>query len=165
MYFAWPKLKCFCHHWLTLLLPQQKLALNPLSQRLRQRTFSSYCSFSSRRQGRKMHTLRSSRSTTYSYSSGVMCGYVHVSAYIHIVHVNNADYIHNNQSYWKCHLKFLIHTMYAIAFKAAWRTLEVWADTKTCRDISCLFKGCLVIFATMYDAHLALYNANRSASP
>ena len=33
LYFAWPKLKCFCHPWLTLLLPQQKFAPCPLSQR------------------------------------------------------------------------------------------------------------------------------------
>ena len=41
----------------------------------------------------------------------------------------------------------LTHTMYAIAFKAAWRvmqTLEIWADTKSCQDISRLFKDYLV---------------------
>jgi len=26
LYFAWPKLKCFCNPWLILLLPQQKFA-------------------------------------------------------------------------------------------------------------------------------------------
>jgi len=31
-YIAWPKLKCFCHPWLTLLLPQQKFAPSPLSR-------------------------------------------------------------------------------------------------------------------------------------
>ena len=37
LYFAWPKLKCFCHPWLTLLLPQQKFA----HVSMRRRTFSS----------------------------------------------------------------------------------------------------------------------------
>ena len=41
-----------------------------------------------------------------------------------------------------------IQCMLAIAFKAArvMQTLEVWADTKSCRDISRLFKDCLVYF-------------------
>jgi len=41
----------------------------------------------------------------------------------------------------------LTYTMYAIAFKAARRvmqTLEVWADTKLCQDISHSFKDYLV---------------------
>ena len=41
----------------------------------------------------------------------------------------------------------LTHTMYAIAFKAAWwvmQTLEVWADTKLSWDISRLFEDYLV---------------------
>ena len=45
----------------------------------RQTTFSSYWSFSSKRQWRKMHILWSSRSTTYSYSRCVLCTWVCVN--------------------------------------------------------------------------------------
>ena len=54
---------------------------------------------------------------------------------------------------WKWHHKLFDTYMYAIAFKAAWRvmqTLEIWADTKSCQDISCLFKDCLVILVSIY---------------
>ena len=75
--FCLTKAKVFLPPWLTLLLPQQKFARKlPVSKRTK--TISSYVSFSSRNEWRKMHTSRSSRSTTYSYSRCVMCVYVSV---------------------------------------------------------------------------------------
>jgi len=47
------------------------------------------------------------------------------------------------------------YTKYAIAFKATWRVmqaLEVWADTKSCQDISCIFKDYLV--TNVDDKHM-----------
>jgi len=57
------KAKVFLPLRLTLLLSQQKFAQKPPVPK-RTKTLSSYALFSSRKQRRKMHTLRSSRSTT-----------------------------------------------------------------------------------------------------
>ena len=61
----------------SLIKPRSLFSSNNVSKRWR--TFSSYWSFSSKRQWRKMHILWSSRSTTYSYSRCVMCTWVCVN--------------------------------------------------------------------------------------
>ena len=83
----WPQLKCFCHPDSLFSFPNWSLAPEPPVPN-RQRTFSSYRSFFSRRQWSKMHTSRSSRSTIYGYSRCVICVWVcmceHVSTCVWI---------------------------------------------------------------------------------
>jgi len=77
---------------MTLLLPQPKFP--PRQAENLQRLLI----FLQQKTAEKMHSSRSSRSTTYSYSRYNVCVCArmceHESACVCIVHANNADYIH-----------------------------------------------------------------------
>ena len=54
----------------------------------------------------------------------------------------------------------LTHTMYTIAFKGAWQvmqTLEVWADTKSCRDMSFILLPLLTDCVSAVCMHKIFY--------
>ena len=81
LHFPWPQLKCFSHSDSHLSFPNRSLAPEPPVSEW-QRTFSSYWSFSSRRQRSKMHAIRSSRSAIYGYSRCVICVWVCMSEHV-----------------------------------------------------------------------------------
>ena len=69
LYFVWPKLKCFHHHWHIFLLPQQKFAPK-LSVRIKgaESLQQLLALLQEKTPEENAHTSRSSGSTTYSYS-------------------------------------------------------------------------------------------------
>ena len=81
LYFASPKLKCFCYLWLTLLLPPAEFCpQSPVSKRWR--TFSSYWSFSSRRAKTNGHIKDLAQKVPLTAIAGVcMCEHVNASAW------------------------------------------------------------------------------------
>ena len=87
LYFAWPKLKCFWHPWLTLLLPQQKFAPSPLSQRGGEPSAATGLSPAEDSEENGHKELAQNVYTTYSYSRCVVCVWVCVSMWMHMYDV------------------------------------------------------------------------------
>ena len=87
LYFAWPKLKCVCHSWLTLLLPQQKFAPSPLSQRGGEPSAATGLSPAEDSEENGHKELAQNVYTTYSYSRCVVCVCVCVSMWMHMYEV------------------------------------------------------------------------------